>query len=689
MNLFLPVNMSDVKKRQWDVLDFVLVTGDAYVDHPSFGAAIISRLLESLGYRVGIIAQPDWTKGPEPFMTLGRPELAFLVTSGNIDSMVAHYTSLKKKRREDLYSPGGKEGRRPDRALIVYTSAIRQAYKNIPVVLGGLEASLRRLSHYDYWSDSVRRSVLADSKADLLVYGMGEKPLAEIAERLRRGENIRDIKNVRGTVYRQAEKPVGDGIVFLHPFEEASRDKRLYAENFAASYRNTDHIKASVLAEKTGAQYIIQNKPSAPLESEELDKVYSLPFTREEHPSYLAEGGVPALKEISFSITSSRGCFGACSFCSLAFHQGRAVRGRSHDSILREAEIITAHPEFKGYIHDVGGPTANFRNPSCRKQIEKGCCERRCLTPTPCKNLEADHKDYITLLRKLRKVKGVKKVFIRSGIRFDYLLLDPDVENDREGNFLKELCEHHISGQLKVAPEHVSDRVLSLMGKSPRKIYDKFVERFDRENRRIGKKQFLVPYFISAHPGSTLDDAIELALYLKKNRFIPDQVQDFYPTPGTLSTCMFYTGLDPLSSKNSLPGAGPTPGTLSTCMFYTGLDPLSSKNSLPGAGPDQKTVSSDMSDTTLAPISAASDMKKVYIPSTEEEKRMQKALIHFHKPGNYFLVKKALEKAERKDLIGNHPGALIPSSPPVIKQEKGAGKAAIRKKSGNRRDGRR
>ncbi len=603
MNKFLPVNRNGMDERGWKKLDFILVTGDAYADHPSFGASVISRVLEDRGYRVGIIAQPQWREGPESFKIMGRPELGFLVTSGNIDSMVAHYTSFKRKRRDDLYSPGGKAGLRPDRALIPYTARIREAYKDTAVILGGLEASLRRLAHYDYWSGSLRRSILADSKADLLVYGMGETAILEIAERLAAGETVKSLTDIRGTVFRTSQLPSLKDLTVLHSYEETAGSKQLFAENYAAAYRNTDPVTASVLAEKTGEQFIIQNKPAFPLEREELDKVYALPYTREAHPVYDGAGGIPALKEIKFSITSSRGCFGSCSFCSITFHQGKGVRSRSHQSIIAEAEAITSASDFKGYIHDVGGPTANFRNPSCKMQMKKGCCERRCLTPLPCKNLDADHRDYIALLRKLRKVENVKKVFIRSGIRFDYLLLDPDVASGRKGNFLEELCSHHISGQLKIAPEHVSDRVLALMGKPPAKVYEEFVSRFNEENRKEGKKQFLVPYFISSHPGSTLEDAIELAIYLKKSGFIPDQVQDFYPTPGTLSTCMYYTGFDPLT------------------------------------------------------------MKKVYIPSTDEEKRMQKALIHFHKPENYQLVRKALEKAGRTDLIGSRRESLIPAHP--------------------------
>ncbi|MCL2705665.1 MAG: YgiQ family radical SAM protein [Spirochaetaceae bacterium] len=603
MKDFLPINMTEAIKRGWEKVDFVLITGDAYVDHPSFGAAIIARLLEKEGYSMGIIAQPDW-KNLEEFKTFGRPRLGFLVTSGNIDSMVAKYTSFKKKRAEDLYSPGGITGKRPDRALLVYASAIRQAYRNIPIILGGLEASLRRLSHYDYWSNSIRRSVLIDSKADILVYGMGETSIIEIAGRLKKGEPIKTITDVRGTVCRVSQKPekteiTQNDIKNLYSYEEASMNKELFARNFSTAYKNNDPVTASVLVEKTGEQYVIQNKPSFPLTTEELDAIYDLPFTREAHPSYDSNGGVPALLEIKFSITSSRGCFGSCSFCALTFHQGKRVSSRSHNSILKEARQIASMEDFKGYIHDVGGPTANFRNPSCKNQLEKGCCDRRCLTPSPCKNLETSHKDYIELLRKLRKIDKVKKVFIRSGIRFDYLLLDPDVSSGKKGNFLEELCEHHISGQLRVAPEHVSDKVLKIMGKPKVKIYEEFLFRFKKENEKLEKKQYVIPYFISAHPGSTIEDAIELALYLKENKFIPDQVQDFYPTPGTLSSCMYYTGIDPLT------------------------------------------------------------LKKIYIPQTEEEKRMQKALLHFHKPENYFLVKKALEKAGRRDLIGNHSKALI------------------------------
>lgn len=617
MNRFLPLSMTEVKEQGWQELDFILVTGDAYVDHPSFGTAIIGRVLEKENYKVGIIAQPNW-QSYEDFTVFGRPRLAFLVSSGCIDSMVAHYSSLKRQRREDQYSPGGIPGKRPDRALIVYTSKIRQAYKDIPVILGGLEASLRRLSHYDYWSNSVRRSVLADAKADLLIYGMGEKPIIEIADRLSSGENIKDITDVRGTVYRISQKLAENTLpkttIFLHPYEEASPatevGKKSFAENFAASYKNTDPYTALPIAEKIGEQYIVQNKPSFPLSTKELDAVYQLPFTRQYHPSYKSIGGIPALQEIKFSITSARGCFGSCSFCAITYHQGRHISARSKDSIVNETKAITKLTDFKGYIHDVGGPTANFRIAPCEKVSQQGFCQKRCLAPTPCKNLKADHTDYIEVLKAVEKIAGVKKVFIRSGIRFDYLLLDNNVKLGKPGNFLEKLCKDHVSGQLKTAPEHISQTVLALMGKPDKDIYEKFKELFKKENNKLEKKQFLVPYFISAHPGSTLKDAIELALYLKREKFIPDQVQDFYPTPGTLSTCMYYTGMDPFT------------------------------------------------------------MKKIYIPSTEEEKRMQKALLHFHKPENYTLVKKALEKAGRKDLVGNHKDALISLKPPVGENSK-------------------
>ena len=599
MKHFLPMTTEELKKTGKNSADFIIVTGDAYIDHPSFGAAVIGRTLEENGYSVGIIAQPDWRK-KEDFMKLGRPALAFLVTSGNIDSMVAHYTSMKKQRRTDLYSPEGKSGLRPDRAVIVYTSMIKSCYKKIPVIIGGIEASLRRLSHYDYWSSKVRRSILLDSKADILVYGMGEKAIAEIAEKLEKGEDIKSVKGIRGTAVKSPVKPDIKDSVFLNTYEEIVSDKDLYSENFRISYSNTDPFSAKTLIEQAGSQYVIQNPPHYPLTTEEIDAVYALPFMMAPHPIY-QDTDIPAFREVEFSITSSRGCFGSCSFCSLVFHQGRIIQARSHNSIIRSAESLTESENFKGYIHDVGGPTANFRHPSCRNQLKKGTCtERRCLFPSPCPSLEADHKDYISLLRKLRKLDRVKKVFIRSGIRYDYLLKDPDVIRGEKGNFLEELCTHHVSGQLKIAPEHISEKVLKVMGKPGKEIYLEFKRKFEEMNRKIGKKQYIIPYFISAHPGSTLQEAVELALFLKKEGFIPDQVQDFYPTPGTLSTCIYYTGFDP----------------------FTG--------------------------------------EELYVPRSIEEKKEQKALIHFHKRENYQLVKKALIKAGRKDLIGNRRECLIP-----------------------------
>ncbi len=600
MNNFLPVTGQEMAEKGWKTVDFVLVTGDAYVDHPSFGSALISRLLEKQGFRIGLIPQPDWKK-KEQFVTFGRPELGFLVTSGNIDSMVARYTSMKKARREDLFSPEGKPGLRPDRAVIVYTSMIKSAYKNVPVIIGGIEASLRRLSHYDYWQNSIRRSILIDSKADLLVYGMGEKSIERIAERLKNGESIKDIKNVRGTVTRSTEQPEIPDSVILNTYEEISDDKKLFSENFRTAYQNTDPFTAKTLIEKTGTQYVIQNPPQYPLSEEEMDSVYALPFTMKPHPLYNGKD-IPAFREVEFSITSSRGCFGSCSFCSLVFHQGRIIQARSHDSIIKSAVSLTVSPDFKGYIHDVGGPTANFRKPSCTKQITEGACSgRKCLFPEPCPSLEADHRDYISLLRKLRKIDKIKKIFIRSGIRYDYILEDSDVKNRVKGNILEEICANHVSGQLKVAPEHISKRVLKVMGKPGKEVYLDFKNRFETENRKLGKKQYIIPYFISAHPGSEIGDAIELAQFLKKSGFIPDQVQDFYPTPGTLSTCIYYTGFDP----------------------FTG--------------------------------------EKIYVPGSIEEKKEQKALIHFHKPENYRLVKKVLIRSGRQDLIGIGKNCLIPA----------------------------
>lgn len=592
---FLPISKYDMQSRGIEQLDFVFVTGDAYTDHPSFANALIPRLLESLGYTVGILAQPDWHSF-DAFTEFGKPKYAFFVSGGNIDSMVNHYTAAKKRRNEDLYSPGGETGRRPDRATIVYCNRIREAYgKKIPVIIGGIEASLRRFAHYDYWTDKVRRSILIDSGADLLIYGMGEHQTEEIAELLSMGVDVRDIKNVRGTVYKEdlAENLPPDGVVVAE-YNKVSNDKREYAKATAMQYREQDAYRGRAVIQLDRDKYIVQNPPAYPLTTEELDRIYELPYMRTYHPVYEKQGGVPAIEEVKFSITSSRGCFGACSFCALTFHQGRTISARSHQSILREAELLTKLPDFKGYIHDVGGPTANFRAPSCEKQMKYGVCkDRQCLFPSPCKNLQVSHREYVELLRKVRKIKGVKKVFVRSGIRYDYLIYDKDDE------FFRELCKHHISGQLKVAPEHISDNVLKYMGKPSAEVYKKFSDKYKRINEELGKKQFLVPYLMSSHPGSRLKDAISLAEYLRDNKLNPEQVQDFYPTPGSLSTCMYHTGIDPRT------------------------------------------------------------MESVYVPKTYEEKQMQRALLQYRRPENYNLVYKALKEAKRLDLIGNGERCLI------------------------------
>lgn len=598
---FLPVTKKEMEQLGWDAPDFVMVTGDAYVDHPSFGHAIISRVLESRGYRVAVLSQPDW-RSVDDFRRFGRPKLGFLVNSGNVDSMVNHYSVFRHRRKNDQYSPGGKSGRRPDRAVIVYCNKIREAYgTDVPVIIGGIEASLRRLGHYDYWDDRVRNSILLDSQADLLIYGMGERPVTEIAEALSSGIEVKDITWIRGTVYREknpdfeAENSWDDDLVMLPSFEEIYRSKEAYAESFLIQYRNTDSVTAKRLAEYYGKNlYVVQNPPAEPLTETELDDVYELPYERAYHPSYVKEGGVPALREVQFSLTSVRGCFGGCSFCALTFHQGRRIQSRSRESLLREAEILIRDPEFKGYIHDVGGPTANFRKPACEKQLTHGVCtDRDCLYPKVCPAIKADHSEYIGILRALRSLPGVKKVFIRSGIRFDYMLADSS------DAFLEELCAHHVSGTLKVAPEHISDNVLRRMHKPGHRVFETFCRKYEAENRRIGKKQYMIPYFISSHPGSTLEDACELSVFLKKNGFVPDQVQDFYPTPGTLSTCMFYTGIDPVAGQ------------------------------------------------------------RVYVPSDPEEKRMQRAMLHFNKPENAALVRKALRCIGREDLIGFGPEALV------------------------------
>lgn len=592
---FLPVCREDMEKRGWTELDFVLITGDAYIDHPSFGAAIISRVLESKGYKVGIIAQPDWHNN-DAFKVFGKPRLAFLVTGGNIDSMVNHYSVAKKRRAKDFYSPGGEMGLRPDRATIVYCQKLREIYKyEVPVMIGGLEASLRRLSHYDYWDNRVRRSILLDSQADLLMFGMGEHQIVELADALDSGIAVNDITFVRGTVYKtKTLENIYDEYIELPSYKEVSTDKRRYAESLLQQYNNTDAITASILVEPYGDCYVVQNKPPLPLSQSEFDYSYGLPYMRNYHPMYEAKGGVPAIEEVKFSIISNRGCFGSCNFCALAFHQGRVIQARSHQSIINEAKKIIWDPDFKGYIHDVGGPTANFRAPACDKQLTKGACkDRQCLFPTPCKNLKVDHRDYTKLLRELRELEGVKKVFVRSGIRYDYLIYDKDE------TFFNELCKYHISGQLKVAPEHISPRVLEKMGKPGRDVYDRFVEKFYEINRKIGKEQYLVPYLMSSHPGSDLKAAIELAEYLRDLGYMPQQVQDFYPTPGTLSTCMFYTELDPRT------------------------------------------------------------MTKVYVPKNPHEKAMQRALMQYRLPRNYDLVYEALHKAGRTDLIGYDKHCLI------------------------------
>lgn len=592
---FLPVCKEDLRRAGIDQLDFVYVTGDAYVDHPSFGTAIISRVLQAHGYTVGILSQPDW-KVKESIQALGRPRLGFLVSAGNMDSMVNHYTVSKKRRKTDAYTPGGVMGKRPDYAVTVYGNLIRQSYKDVPIILGGIEASLRRLAHYDYWSNKLKRSVLLDSGADLISYGMGEKSIVAIADALNSGLDVKDITFIPGTVYKaRTTEQVYDGIV-LPEYERMQADKLLYAESFYTQYQNTDPFTAHPLIERYPHDvYVIQNPPSRPLTTQEMDDVYALPYTRMAHPSYEKMGGVPATKEIQFSITSNRGCFGACSFCALTFHQGRIIQTRSHASILQEAEAMTHDAAFKGYIHDVGGPTANFRHPACKKQMSKGVCQnRQCLWPSPCPNLDADHSDYVKLLQKLRALPGVKKVFIRSGIRFDYLLADGS------DTFIKELCKYHVSGQLKVAPEHISDAVLEKMGKPKTAVYRQFVKKYQQINRQLGMDQYLVPYLMSSHPGSTLKEAVELAEYLRDLGYMPEQVQDFYPTPSTLSTCMYYTGVDPRT------------------------------------------------------------MQPVYVPVNPHEKAMQRALIQYRDPKNYELVKEALNKAGRRDLIGFDKNCLIP-----------------------------
>ena len=591
---FLPLCRQDMIDRGWDRVDFVYVSGDAYVDHPSFGHAIITRHLEAHGYKVGIIAQPDW-KDSASVTEYGEPRLGFLVSAGNMDSMVNHYTVSKKRRKTDAYTPGGVMGRRPDHAAVVYSNLIRQTYKDTPVILGGIEASLRRMAHYDYWSDQLKRSILLDSGADLISYGMGERSILEIADALESGIAVKDLTFIPGTVFKTRSLDCVYEPEVLPDYEELCADRLAYARSFYTQYCNTDPFTGKCLAEPYGGHlYVVQNPPARPLGQEEMDEIYAYPYEKTYHPSYEKDGGVPAISEVKFSLVSNRGCFGGCNFCALTFHQGRIIQTRSHESLIKEAKEMTKDPQFKGYIHDVGGPTADFRQPSCEKQLEHGVCKnRQCLFPKPCGNLKADHKDYVSLLRKLREIPGIKKVFIRSGIRFDYVMADPD------DTFFRELCAFHVSGQLKVAPEHVSDAVLARMGKPGNQVYQAFVKKYQKINRELGKDQYLVPYLMSSHPGSTLKEAVTLAEYLRDIGHMPEQVQDFYPTPSTISTCMYYTGVDPR------------------------------------------------------------DMKPVYVPKNPHEKAMQRALIQYRDPKNYDLVLEALHKAGRMDLVGYDRHCLI------------------------------
>ena len=605
---FLPVSRADMEERGIDQLDFVYVIGDAYVDHPSFGPAIISRLLESHGYQVGIIAQPDF-RHAESIMALGEPRLGFLVSAGNMDSMVNHYSVAKKHRKVDSYTPGGEMGKRPDRAVIVYCNLIRQKYKHVPIIAGGIEASLRRMAHYDYWSDSLRRSILLESGADLVSYGMGERSIVAIADALDAGMPVKDITYIPGTVCKVRSLDEISDYTVLPDYESICKDKKKYAESFYIQYSNTDPFSGKRLVEPYSQNcFIVQNPASEPLTMEEMDQVYDLPFQRTWHPMYDAAGGIPVLSEVKFSLVSCRGCFGGCSFCALTFHQGRIIQARSHESLIKEAKLMIEEPDFKGYIHDVGGPTADFRAPACEKQMTKGVCpHKQCLFPEPCKNLRADHSDYIALLRKLRALPKVKKVFIRSGIRFDYVLAD------KKSTFLEELCRYHVSGQLKVAPEHVSDPVLACLGKPKAAVYQEFCRQYKKMNERLGLKQYLVPYLMSSHPGSTMKEAVELAEYCRDLGYMPEQVQDFYPTPSTISTCMYYTGLDPRT------------------------------------------------------------MTAVYVPKDPHEKEMQRALIQYRNPANRVLVREALLKAGREDLIGYGPKCLLRPD-----QARGDGRAAHR-----------
>lgn len=593
MKDFLPVCKKDLEDRGWKEVDFIIVSGDAYVDHPSFGVAIIGRLLEAMGYKVGIIPQPNW-RNTKDFKKLGKPKLAFLVTSGNIDSMVNHYSVSKKRRKKDLYSPGGEMGLRPDRATIVYSQKIRETFKDIPIVLGGIEASLRRMAHYDYWDDKIRRSILLDSKADMIIYGMAEKQIRLLAEALESGLPIEEITFLKGTVYRTKDRERAYEPIFLPKFDRIVESKKSYAESFMIQYENLDSITGSPLVEEYKDYFIVQNPAEDPMEENELDYTYSLDYMRDYHPMYKEKGGIPAIEEVKFSLISNRGCFGNCNFCALAFHQGRTVQSRSHKSIINEAKEIIWDKDFKGYIHDVGGPTANFRHRACNKQKKHGVCKKKqCLYPKPCEQLKIDHKDYTKLLRSLRDIPEIKKVFVRSGIRYDYLIYDKDE------TFFKELCEHHVSGQLKVAPEHISDVVLEKMGKPKKNIYERFVKKYEEINKKLNKNQYIVPYLMSSHPGSSIKEAIELAEYLRDINYTPEQVQDFYPTPSTLSTCMYYTELDPRT------------------------------------------------------------MKKVYVAKKPKEKAIQRALIQFKNPKNYDLVLEGLKMGKRMDLLGFDKKALI------------------------------
>ncbi len=614
MNSFLPISRADMDKMKIDQLDFVYVIGDAYVDHPSFGHAIISRVLEANGYTVGIISQPDW-KDDASITVLGKPRLGFLISGGNMDSMVNHYYVSKKRRPEDAYTPGGVSGKRPDHAVVVYGNLIRRTYKDIPVIIGGIEASLRRLAHYDYWSDSLKRSILLDSGADIISYGMGERSIVEIADALNSGIDVSDITFIKGTVFKTRTKDAFYDEICLPSYETLCSSKKEYARSFHIQYQNTDPFTGKMLVEEYPHQvYVVQNPPQEPLSTAEMDRIYDLPYTRRAHPSYDTLGGIPATKEIQFSLISNRGCFGGCSFCALTFHQGRTVQVRSHESIIKEAKLMTEEPGFKGYIHDVGGPTANFRQPSCKKQLKNGvCAERQCLFPAPCKNLTVDHSDYVALLRKLRKLPKVKKVFIRSGIRFDYLLADKDE------TFFDELIRYHVSGQLKVAPEHICDTVLRRMGKPENAVFEKFLKKYGQKNEKFGMNQYVVPYLMSSHPGSTMKEAVALAEYIRDLGYMPQQVQDFYPTPSTMSTVMYYTGIDPR------------------------------------------------------------DMSEVYVVRNPHEKAMQRALIQYKNPENYDLVKEALILTHREDLIGFDKKCLIP--PRKIKDRKPGKQKGKRSKS--------